>query len=307
MPSLKRVEMSEIPSSRAQGAGLNRLIPHIKLHVWGGLGTQLYSILLARKLMQKFRGRKIKFYFHQSGVTKRFLQIPDVLLTGFDYKEISDFSKKKSAASSRRQFKQHLEKSFIKVVTTFLEKSGILARVNTEEEFNRLKPWVISIRGHYTGVKYSKEDLTSLKDCFQLHQFSASNRSIAVHFRLGDLIEIPNKTHTDPRSIFKVIAGLEQIPIDIFSDSKPFEVRKVLEVQNTYHAVRSIENLDIGETIKLCCNSGIFIGTNSKISVWIAIFRAIGNESRKTFLPSAFKSNLSFLLPEEDFDKLTFY
>ena len=48
-----------------------RLIPPIKIHCWGGLGSQLYALALAIDLKHRFYTRKIDTKTHQFNIIKR--------------------------------------------------------------------------------------------------------------------------------------------------------------------------------------------------------------------------------------------
>jgi len=282
-------------------------MPSLKIHVWGGLGSQLYSLLLARKLNNAFQDRKIKLLFHQSGVSKRILQIPAETLADLNYVEIQDFAKSNNTLVSESSIRMRLATFLRKSLADLLIKSGFLARVNTEEEFLRLKPWILSIRGHYTGVNHLKEGLVALMGLFKLTCQDFKDGSATVHFRLGDLIDLQDKTHIDPKSIFEIIDGIGEFPVDILSDSDPAEVNEVLNLQTVSRNIRSVRSLDIGDTIRVCYDSEVFIGTNSKISVWIAVFRSLGCGRYSTFLPASFRLQLSSLLSECELRKITFY
>ena len=47
------------------------MLPAIKIHIWGGLGSQLYALALKIDLQKKFKTRKVVLVFHNSGVTRR--------------------------------------------------------------------------------------------------------------------------------------------------------------------------------------------------------------------------------------------
>ena len=46
-----------------------------------------------------------------------------------------------------------MKKSYIKATKRVLISTGFVASANNELEFSMLKPWVISVRGHYSELR----------------------------------------------------------------------------------------------------------------------------------------------------------
>ena len=65
-------------------------MPSIKIHCWGGIGSQLFTLALALDLNKRYPKRPIKFIFHTGGVTRRSLEI-DFLPEKFRYEVKDDF------------------------------------------------------------------------------------------------------------------------------------------------------------------------------------------------------------------------
>jgi hypothetical protein len=286
---------------------LAKLFPPIQVHVWGGFGSQLYGLLFASRLKQATLGRDFKLIFHKSGVTERHLQIPFEVLKTLNYLEVNDFTPVRTNTSGI-----NLSNSVIKfsrvLILKFLLFTGLLATANNEDEFKSLKPWVIWVRGHYTGLKQSESNLLNLRDLLGIKPPHNSNHLILVHLRLGDLIYLQSKTFVDPDIVFAQIDQFDlSHPIEVVSDSPVLEVTEIIKSVSLRYRIRSIENLDIDSTIRRCLEAGVFIGTNSKVSVWIAIFRALTDTSAPTAIPSSFKIQLSSTLPEHIFHRITFY
>ena len=51
----------------------------INIHVWGGLGSQLFALALVEDLAKKFPKRSLRMIFHTGGVTYRKLDIAPLL------------------------------------------------------------------------------------------------------------------------------------------------------------------------------------------------------------------------------------
>jgi hypothetical protein len=78
---------------------------------------------------------------------------------------------------------------------------------------------------------------------------------------------------------------MRSLPVVIFSDSEPKEVAKVID-NEIITTSANIFNLDTISTITECLNYKIFIGTNSKISSWIVLFRYFLQEDAISYLPA---------------------
>ena len=47
----------------------------LRVHCWGGLGSQLFALAHAYELRKKFPKRKIMLFLHTSGVSERFSEL----------------------------------------------------------------------------------------------------------------------------------------------------------------------------------------------------------------------------------------
>ena len=63
----------------------------IRVHCWGGLGSQLYALSTAYDLKIKYPKRKIKLVLHTGGVTKRVSELDFIPTSDFDLIQINDF------------------------------------------------------------------------------------------------------------------------------------------------------------------------------------------------------------------------
>ena len=109
-----------------------RLIPPIKIHCWGGLGSQLYALALAIDLKHRFYSRKIEFVQHTSGVTKRNLEIDTSRFSSIVFKTIDDFSNNSTSLIAKTSFRKILS-TILKNCLVFL---GFLSSANNNLEFN---------------------------------------------------------------------------------------------------------------------------------------------------------------------------
>jgi hypothetical protein len=251
------------------------LSPHIKIHVWGGFGSQLFALVMAWRISSKFKYRRVKLVFHSSGVTERIRELPSEWLQNVSFIEVKDFvNTPPSEKPSQSKIAVKVDKTRFLGILLF---SGILARANSDKELNRLKPWVLEVRGHYTDLKVNDIELSRLRTLIGIDLEASEINCCSVHYRLGDLMHLESKSYIDPKRIQNILDNYfdKKLPIRIFSDSSQNDVVKLInnlldENRTSYFALSPIE------TIRSCFYSREFLGTNSKISLWIATFRLHG-------------------------------
>jgi hypothetical protein len=103
---------------------------------------------------------------------------------------------------------------------------------------------------------------------------------------MGDLLNLEEKSIVPVNRItevvLKVLKQYDNVELHIFSDS-PKEATELLmsaglEVKITVHDLPAIE------VIRLCYKSDFFIGTNSKISLWIVNLRRYSGIINENYL-----------------------
>jgi hypothetical protein len=128
---------------------------------------------------------------------------------------------------------------------------------------------------------------------------------LAIQYRLGDLLNLPDKGFVDPKLLIDItnsIAGKSNISKTILLTDSPAEATQLLD---TGKRNWKVANLSPISTIKICVESSEFIGTNSKISFWISVFRAfIGKESNIT---DVFQGKLHIITNQIQAPKFIFY
>jgi hypothetical protein len=94
--------------------------------------------------------------------------------------------------------------------------------------------------------------------------------------------------------------------LTIFSDS-PDKARALLE-PNVSGAKVITKDLPTWETIGELCQSQIFVGTFSKVSLWVVIFRYFSKDLLPSYMPLEALENLEQLLGRPmDSNKILFY
>lgn len=261
-------------------------LPKIKVHTWGGLGSQLYAIALAIDLQDRFLNRRFEYVSHSGGVTKR---EPAIQFYSKKIRVINDFNKITIHAKDDRK------NTVLIYSKKLLYLSGILAKCNDDIDTSKLKPWVLFIRGHYSSRKVS---LTSAKNIFEKINNECQSedginiyREITCHYRLGDLEQLSEKSSISSRvlgnTIETVSESISAKTIYLYSDSTDLAKSKLLKESAKLDIVTN--EVSPLKTIHECLHSDIFVGTNSKISIWIAILRATKNEKYTSYLPTEIK------------------
>lgn len=251
----------------------------INIHCWGGFGSQLYALTLARDLQNRFCSREIKFYFHTGGVTYRNPEILS-LIGDFSYEVVNDFGIASIDTSTKRRFCSIPRAVIIKLVFF----TGLMSRSDSDSEFRRIKPWVKTIRGHYS---YRSQNETTIKKIFPVNMFDADTdfKFLGVQYRLGDLTDLESKSPIDSNRIATLIHRIDPpgYSVWVYSDT-PSEATDRLSKHGIECRAAVKNSL---ETVIDLSQADYFVGTSSKISFWIAILRVVVLQKKDSFLPSS--------------------
>jgi hypothetical protein len=271
---------------------------NLRIHIWGGLGSQLFALAAALDIKERYPLKRIQLVIHTGGVTKRNSELnflPDFL----EVLTVDDFE------SSPRQYTQNLHKiNFKVIVKNFLIWSGLVSTSNDETEFSKIKPWVKSLRGHYSHRNLSIDTISKIYDLLKKdHNLNFSEETpsrISIHYRLGDLLSLTNK---DPvpntqvnKLLSKIILNTGENRIDLYSDSLDYAARSLVEVFEL-EKINKVD-LEIKSLILKLATYKIFVGTNSKITIWTVLFRILINQDSQTFIPRQMKEEITRIYPE---------
>lgn len=270
----------------------------IKVHCWGGLGSQLFAWAIAEQIKIKFPLKEIQIVLHTNGVTKRdpeisFLSQRFVLIYKNDYVPLRDQSEKK-----------HTKKiKFKTLVKYLLNKTCIVIGSSEPNSLAKVKPWTLELRDHYAHntvpisiVNLIMKQISEYKFVyFDMHK--NFQKCLGVHYRLGDLLHLNEKSFVQPDLLGKFLSA--QIihhnirKISVYSDD--------LKVARKYlgpYLSESNEFIerDIWNTLAELSNQDFFIGTNSKISLWVTLFRKSQNLSAYVALPKSMEKELERIL-----------
>jgi hypothetical protein len=268
-------------------------LPALRVHSWGGFGSQLFTAYVILKVQKRYPGRRIKVIVHTSGVTRRVSEF-DFTKLGAQVVQIEDFEnrevQRKIAIIPLTQSLNTL-KFLKKIVFRVLMALHMVQSADTNQTFDSVSLWTLALRGHYTRLTLDKELITSLcKVLFDNRGFQRStNGSAIIHYRLGDLMHLVEKSPISPERVEKVLE-LARPKIEstkVLSDSSESEYRNFVTGSRVLSSL-TVENLEPLPSLWLCITSSMFIGTGTKLSLWAAIFRDIMHNER-SFLPNELK------------------
>jgi hypothetical protein len=279
---------------------MNVSYPPIRIHIWGGLGSQLSAWACLLDLQKVYPKRRFIMVFHNGGVT---LRTPELIpyLKNCQTQVVNDFR----PASER--FFPALKVDFVYLVGGIFKllarTFGFAAASNTDEEFARIRPWVTSLRGHYSSRQYSKASINEIFNIlfadYELGFQDDFRDYLAVHFRLGDLVELNSKSPLDSQRIAAGInAAINACPnfnkVVICSDSPQLAIERLTPLIRNVSLINN--SISPSETIYFLANSPVFIGTPSKISEWVSLFREYLYPNSISWLPREMSNQMSKLL-----------
>jgi hypothetical protein len=228
---------------------------------------------------------------HSSGVTRR---SPEFAIYNRKIQFKDDFDNE----LNKFQFKDFFTATLISALKSIFVKTGIYSSCDSDSDFLNTKNWVLSIRGHYSKRNLSSETIfkvyTKLLDGGNVLIENSQPASLAVHFRLGDLESLAYKSSIEETKIAELIRTVTSkynlSEVFLYSDSPDLAESKLSRLlPNLRFTSRKLTPI---ETVLECTHSVYFIGTNSKLSVWIALFRTVLLSSPKCYLPIDMKKML---------------
>jgi hypothetical protein len=255
-----------------------------EIHIWGGFGSQLYGLALALDIREKYPKLGFKLVFHTSGVTERQLEIESLLdKMSLDYDKKFDFVNHKPIGH-KSGFKNRLIQLLGKTSIGLLQASRLVARCNYRTD---VRAWTIQIRGHYAYRNISEKTLENIAGALGLAEnISISDiflSRITVHYRLGDLLSLSNKSEIEFERLFSAIQReLKRNPLInqlfVLTDSQEAcraRFKSMSLVLEELGIVTTIVSESSVNTILSGIYAQCFIGTNSKISFWIVYLRSL--------------------------------
>ena len=246
----------------------------LRVHSWGGLGSQLFVLAFIYDLRKKLPKKKILLVHHTSGVSRRLFELDSILEPGISLKLIDDYK-------PNGGIKQTENKTIIKhLIIKILEKLNVFINIDQNPDINKIKPWTSIIRGHYSDRLISDNFLSYCVEEFTNYDFQFLSETLIIHYRLGDLINLPNKSIIAPNYIVEKIRKILEIDkleqILIYSDTVG-EAKKLLSSINNLSGSFQFLDEPTFIVVQKAMISKYFIGTNSKVSIWISKLRKYQN------------------------------
>ena len=271
----------------------------IKVHCWGGFGSQLYALSVAIDLKSRFIKREIKIIFHTGGITHRKPEILSLIGT-FSYEIINDFRNLNVKPSSKAKIRSSV-RIFLFLIAVF---TGFISRSNSDAEFKKIKPWVKTLRGHYS---YRFQSNYTINEIFTDHQIQLKENLdvVGVQFRLGDLTGLENKPPIDANRIATLINQINEpnFSVRVYSDTSSEAISRLSSCG--IHGIPTDRNSL--ETILDLFQAQYFIGTSSKISFWIIILRSYFGNQNNSYMPISNMEQLKLNIGEDKVASVGFY
>ena len=269
----------------------------IYIHCWGGFGSQLNAYFFYQ-FLNKISRRPLKLIFHSSGVTRRPIEIDFLLKGKVSYQFVDDFT---ATIRPSIKKKQNIHRRMLSFMARLFR---ILISPQSIDDLHPLFPWTISVRGTYSHCRYSRETLDIFLQALSKYSNTYAEPQGVVHYRLGDLVEI-DKEFVSGVKITQLINSVYESNWLLISDSSSLATKQLINISTQKVLSISDANSSI-DILNFCIKAKVFIGTNSKLSIWASVLRAsvLGLPS---FMPLNLKDTIIDLVDIQAFNKILFY
>ena len=247
----------------------------LRVHSWGGLGSQLFALSILFDLKNRFPNRKILLIHHTSGISRRLFELESLLDSSIKLITIDDY-KLLEPNEIETIYKRKLKFYFINKLKVCFASIRLIINYDQNNNFSKIKPWTIMIRGHYSDTLISKDFFSYCIDKFKDNKINNSSNNLVIHYRLGDLMNLSGKSIVAAKDLIeKVRIFLQEENVEkilIYSDSIEEAQRTLLPINMMIKEVEFSSEPTIS-VVRNSINAKYFIGTNSKVSIWIIKFR----------------------------------
>ena len=262
---------------------LNKLT--LKIHCWGGLGSQLLALNYYLRVQELYPRKRIILVLHTGGITARNSEI-DFLSNKINLLKVDDYR----AGSNDKQSHTTDSNSIFNFVKASIKPLANNFRfvITDDKKVLKVKFWTFSVRCTYTSNILRKQDIVHMADILGITSNSAEQNFTGVHYRMGDLPTLKPSALVPLDSISKIINDLNKAgavidKVWIYSDSivENSNLQLPKEIDSEWKSVDTLQ------TISELSKAQYFIGTSSKVSLWVAIFRWALNTAGNVYLPSS--------------------
>ena len=255
-----------------------RFFPAIRVHSWGGFGSQLFTAYVVLKLQRKFPNRRIKVVIHTSGVTRRISEF-DFETLGVKMVQVEDYKGaevRDSLHKAHPLYSRRIITLIKEILSHALKWLRLVQNANTDLSFSLISLWTFSLRGHYTRLTLDESIVEALHHAIFLNKsnFIMETNNLVVHYRLGDLLSLDEKQPIDFHRVEGILKTLKVHSKHsvVLSDSEDEDLAEFLKESEILKFSKT-SNYDPNMTLRLCIGAEKFVGTGSKISLWAAVFR----------------------------------
>jgi hypothetical protein len=257
----------------------------LKIHCWGGLGSQLLALNYYLRVQEKFPTKRIILVLHTGGITSRSSEI-DFLNNKINLLKVDDYQ----SSSSKILVKNRSSLSIFtsaKIYTKFL--ANFLKFIITDDKkVLQVRSWTISVRCTYTSNILRKDDIVHMANILGINTKSLEQNFLGIHYRMGDLPTLKPESLVPLNSISAVISslintGLIVDKVKVFSDTIMSDSN--LKLPDKINC--EWKSVDTLQTIRDLSQAKYFIGTSSKVSLWVAIFRWALDAPGDIYLPNS--------------------
>ena len=262
---------------------LNKLT--LKIHCWGGLGSQLLALNYYLRVQELYPRKRIILVLHTGGITARNSEI-DFLSNKINLLKVDDYR----AGSNDKQSHTTDSNSIFNFVKASIKPLANNFRfvITDDKKVLKVKFWTFSVRCTYNSNILRKQDIVHMADILGITSSSAEQNFTGVHYRMGDLPTLKPSALVPLDSISKIINDLNKAgavidKVRIYSDSiiDNSNLQLPKEIDSEWKSVDTLQ------TISELSKAQYFIGTSSKVSLWVAIFRWALNAAGDVYLPSS--------------------
>ena len=232
-----------------------------------------------------FPGKRIILVLHTGGITARSSEI-DFLSSKINLLKVDDYR----ASSNSKQLHTNGSKSifsFIKMNIKFLANFFRFVITDDRKVF-KVRFWTNSVRCTYTSNVLRKQDVVHMAGILGIDSNSSEPNFLGVHYRMGDLPTLKpsalvplNSISIVVNELIKADAVFDKVKIysDSIVDNSSLQLPK--EIDSEWISVDTLQ------TIRELSKARYFIGTSSKVSLWVAIFRWALDAPGDVYLPTS--------------------
>lgn len=280
------------------------LTSELRIHAWGGLGSQLFAVALLKDIQKGSPKRKVKIFLHTGGVTRRNPEVVE-LFPEISFNYVDDFSTARKGSAPRIP---SLRASISPLLKSLLSLLSVTLSCDDDASFKKIRFWTRSTRGHYSYRTINHDFLEILSDRLEnaCQGYEIKEGVCSVHYRLGDLMYLENKNPLAPKTVLNELERLARVSnfseVEVFSDTPS----RALELLNPSGRQKmSAPDVDTISVLAQAIQAEYFLGTSSKISFWVAAVRSVVF-GRHSSVPSRNKREMAGLL-KNDFKHINLY